>query len=146
MQGSGTHRTVRSAHARARGFTLIELMVVVVIVSILMAIALPGYSLYLKKSRRGDAEATLMDIAQREQQYLNDARAYAPDPVTLNGGGAGLVPTDVSTFYNVTINAPAGATPPTFVVTATPIATSPQAGDYTLTLDQAGVRGPAAAW
>jgi type IV pilus assembly protein PilE len=146
MQGSGTYRTGRSPRARVRGFTLIELMIVVVIVSILMAIALPSYSLYMKKSRRSDAEATLMDIAQREQQYLNDSRAYAPDTTTLAGGGTGLVPSDVSTFYNVTINAPAGATPPTFVVTATPVATSAQAGDYTLTLDNAGVRGPAAAW
>src|SRR5215472_4210335 len=109
MQGSGTHRTVRSTRTRVRGFTLVELMIVVVIVSILMAIALPSYSLYIKKSRRGDAEATLMDIAQRQQQYLNDARAYAPDVPTLYGGNPNPLPVDVTTYYAVTINAPAGA-------------------------------------
>ena len=150
MQGSGTHRTVRSAHARARGFTLTELMIVVVIVSILMAIALPSYSLYIKKSRRGDAEATLMDIAQRQQQYLNDARAYAPNWTVFYP----TLPVDVSTYYTVTVcgaappaacGAPGGA-PPFFVLVATPIATSAQAGDFTLTLDSTGVRGPASAW
>jgi type IV pilus assembly protein PilE len=104
----------------------------------------------MKKSRRGDAEATLMDIAQREQQYLIDARAYAPDTATLNT----TVPGDVSSFYTITIcgaappaacGAPGGA-PPTFVVVATPIAGTVQAGDLTLTLDNTGARGPAAAW
>jgi type IV pilus assembly protein PilE len=95
----------------------------------------------MKKSRRGDAEATLMDIAQREQQYLLDARAYAPDIATLNA----TIPADVSAYYTVTINAPGGA-PPTFTVTATPLAGSPQAGDYTLTLDNTGVKSPANVW
>jgi type IV pilus assembly protein PilE len=140
----------RPSGARERGFTLIELMIAVAIVAILMAIAVPSYAYFLKKSRRGDTEATLMDIAQREQQYLNDARAYAPSWTTFYAA----LPVDVSTYYTITIcqlpppaacNPPGGA-PPTFVVVATPIAGSPQAGDPTLTLDYAGVRGPASAW
>nr|UXE44580.1 hypothetical protein Hi04_10k_c2651_00024 [uncultured bacterium] len=144
MHGSGAwHNTP----TRARGFTLVELMVVVVIVSILTMIAVPTYSYFMKKSRRGDAEATLMDIAQREQQYLVDARAYAPTPAALYGTAtdALALPVDVSSYYTITIAVPGGA-PPTFVVTATPIAGSVQAGDYTLTLDNTGVRGPNAAW
>jgi len=150
MQGSGAHRTARSTYARTRGFTLVELMIVVVIVSILMAIAIPTYSSFMKRSRRGDAEAILMDIAQRQQQYLNDARAYAPNWTAFFPA----LPVDVSSYYTVTVcgaappaacGAPGGA-PPFFVIVATPIATSPQAGDYTLTLDSTGVRGPANAW
>ena len=150
MQGSGAHRTLRSTRTSMRGFTLVELMIVLVIVAMLMMIAIPSYSYFMKKSRRGDAEATLMDLAQREQQYLNDARAYAPDYVTLNA----TPPGDVLSYYTVTIcqlpppaacTAPGGV-PPTFVVVATPIAGSPQAGDYTLTLDNTGLRGPAVAW
>ena len=150
MQGSGAHRTVRSTRTPMRGFTLVELMIVLVIVALLMMIAIPSYGYFMKKSRRGDAEATLMDIAQREQQYLNDARAYAPTTAALNT----TVPGDVSSYYTITIcqaappaacNPPGGA-PPTFVVVATPIAGSPQAGDYTLTLDNTGLRGPAVAW
>lgn len=140
----------KQTRARERGFTLIELMIVVAIVAILMAIALPSYASFMKKSRRGDAEATLMDIAQREQQYLNDVRAYAPDTVTLNT----TVPVDVSTYYTITICGAAppaacgvpGGAPPVFWVVATPIAGSPQAGDPTLTLDNKGVRTPASAW
>lgn len=148
MTGSGvwTERT----RTRLAGFTLVELMIAVAIVAILTAIAVPSYAYFMKKSRRGDAEATLMDIAQREQQYLNDVRAYAPTTAALST----TVPVDVSSYYTISIcqtappaacNAPGGA-PPAFVVIATPIAGSPQAGDYTLTLDNTGARGPAAAW
>jgi len=137
----GINSSATRARPRMDGFTLMELMIVVVIVALLTMIAVPSYAIFMKKSRRGDAEATLMDIAQREQQYLNDARAYAPNVAALNT----TVPADVLAYYTVTI-VPGAGPPPTFTVTAVPIATSPQAGDYTLTLDNTGVRGPAAAW
>ncbi len=130
------------------GFTLIELMITVAIVAILASIAFPSYSVFMKRSRRGDAEATLMDIAQREAQYLLDTRTYAPSVAALNTS----VPADVSAYYTIQIcqttvpcAAPGGA-PPTFAVIATPIAGSPQAGDSTLTLDNTGVKSPANVW
>ena len=150
MQGSGAHRTLRSTRTPMRGFTLIEVMIVVVIVAMLMMIAIPSYSYFMMKSRRGDTEAMLMDIAQREQQYLNDARAYAPSWTAFYAA----LPADVSTYYTITIcgatppaacGVPGGA-PPFFVVVATPIAGTPQASDFTLTLDSTGVRGPPSAW
>jgi type IV pilus assembly protein PilE len=145
--GPAIRRTERS---RTSGFTLIELMMACAVVAILTAIALPSYAMYMKKSRRGDAEATLMDIAQREQQYLLDARAYAPDLATLNMA----IPVDVSTYYTIqicqtTTTAPCaapGGTPPAFAVIATPIAGSPQAGDYTLAIDNTGAKGPSGVW
>jgi len=133
---------------RAAGFTLVELMIAVAVVAILTSIALPSYALYVKKSRRGEAESALMDIAQREQQYLLDARAYAPDTATLGT----TVPADVTAYYTIQICQTAvpcavpGGTPPTFAVIATPIAGTAQAGDYTLTLDHTGAKGPAGVW
>jgi type IV pilus assembly protein PilE len=135
--------------SRVRGFTLIELMVAAAIVAILLAIAVPSYAIFMKQSRRGSAESALMDIAQREQQYLIDARAYAPDVVTLNT----TIPVDVTSYYNIQIcqtaagpcNPPGGA-PPTFAVIATPIAGSPQAGDPVLTIDNTGAKTPANVW
>src|ERR1700758_2207168 len=120
---------------RRGGFTLVELMITVVIVAILASIAFPSYATFMKKSRRGDTEAALMDIAQREQQYLLDARAYAPNIAALGTA----IPADVSAYYTITINAPA-AVPPTYTITATPIAGTAQAGDYTLTLDNTGAK------
>lgn len=129
--------------ASAAGFTLIELMVAVSVVAILAAIAYPSYLSQMKKGRRSDAESTLMDIAQRQQQYLLDARAYAPDIPTLNV----TIPADVSNFYTITIcQTPTGAcaapggTPPAFAAIATPKAGTTQAGDYTLTIDNTGAK------
>jgi type IV pilus assembly protein PilE len=50
----------------SRGFTLVELMVVIVIASILMAIAIPSYKTSIRKSRRTDAKTALLDLAGRE--------------------------------------------------------------------------------
>ena len=130
----------RTSDRLASGFTLVELMVTVAIVAILLGIAVPSYSLYMKRSRRGEAESALMDIAQREQTYLLDQRAYAPDLATLNTS----VSSDVTSYYNVAIAT--GATPPTFTVTVTPIAGTAQAGDYTLTIDNTGAKTPTNVW
>jgi len=148
MYGPGIDGTADTAQRRTRGFTLVELMVTVAIVAILFSIAVPSYALFMKKSRRGDTESTLMDIAQREQQYLIDARAYAPDIATLNT----TIPADVSAYYTIQIcrtTAPCvapGGTPPTFAIIATPIAGTAQAGDYTLTLDSTGAKTPTSVW
>ena len=123
----------------SRGFTLVELMIVVAIVGILASIAYPSYMEYMRKSNRAAAQSFMMDVAQRQQQYLMDARTYAGDLGTLGV----TVPAEVSKFYVVSIGA-VGATPPTFTVTAT--ATGSQVKDGNLTLNQAGAKTPAEKW
>ena len=130
-----------TARRRASGFTLIELMVVVAIVAILAAVAYPSYLSYMVRKDRAVAQSALMDIAQRQQQYLLDNRAYAPDVATLNV----TLATNVTQTYTVAIASLAGP-PPTFTVTATPIAGTKQAADGPLSIDQAGTKTPATKW
>jgi len=119
---------------RARGFTLIEVMLVVAVIAILAAIALPSYNSHLRKARRADAQGALTDIASRQQQYLMDARAYAPDLATLS-----YTPQDtVTNWYTIAI-AVAGP-PPSFTVTATPIAGKDQTKDGSLELTSTGAK------
>jgi len=59
-----------TGRADSRGFTLVELMVVIVIASILMAIAIPSYKNSIRKSRRTDAKTALLDLAGRERTLL----------------------------------------------------------------------------
>jgi type IV pilus assembly protein PilE len=120
---------------------LVELMVAVTIVAILAAIAYPAYTSQIIKSRRAATQATLMDIAQRQQQYLLDARSYAPDASSLRV----TIPNDVSSWYTITIAAGAGP-PPTFTATATPKAGTAQSNDFTMTINNAGVKTPAGKW
>jgi type IV pilus assembly protein PilE len=147
MDSHGTR--CRPCKQHIRGFTLIELMITVAVVGILAAIAYPSYQKYLVKSRRASAQATLMDIAQRQQQYLLDARGYAPDLATLNV----TPPTNVSSVYTITICQTAaspcvapGGTPPTFAAIATPIAGTAQANDATLSITNTGVKSPSTFW
>jgi len=124
---------------KTRGFTLIEIMVVVAIVAILAAIAIPSYQAHLRKGRRANAESFLSDVASRQQQYMLDARGYALGGTAVADLGM-AVPTDVSTYYTVTVTPAAATTPPTFTVTAAPIASSSQAPDGTLSIDNTGAK------
>ena len=130
------------------GVTLIELMVVVVIIGILASIAYPSYSNHLAKGRRASAQAHLMDIAQRQQQYLLDARSYATSVSALT-----TTPSDVAAVYTISLCLsatgtcnPPGGTPPAFAAIATPKSGTVQAGDVTLSIDQAGAKSPADKW
>ena len=123
------------------GVTLVELMIALVIVSILAAIAYPSYQNYVKRGRMAAAQAHMMDIAQRQQEYLLNARAYAPSVAALNM----TTPPDVSSFYTIGITIAANP-PMSFTVSATPTGALARSGSVTLTLDGSGARTPPGVW
>jgi type IV pilus assembly protein PilE len=129
---------------RTRGFTLLEVMIVCVIVGVLAAIVLPAYQDQMRKSRRASAQSHLMDIAAKEQAYFLDTRgSYSSSLSTLHI----TTPTDVSAYYTITVT-PAAGPPPTFVANAT--ATGSQVKDLgtgvDLTIDSTGAKLPAGKW
>lgn len=73
--------------SRDLGFTLIELMIVVVIIGIIAAFAYPSYQDSVRKSRRSDARGYLMELAARQEQYFNDNKSYTIDPAKLGKTG-----------------------------------------------------------
>ncbi|WP_304529403.1 type IV pilin protein [Dyella sp. C9] len=126
-----------------RGFTLIEAMIVVAIMAILTAIALPIYQGYVARSRRTAAKTTVLDVARREEAYYSTNNVYT----TLDNlgyanlvGGAIQAPGNGEDFYNVTITLPnpnsqvSGANA-SFLITATPqgVQANDTCGSYTLT-------------
>jgi type IV pilus assembly protein PilE len=120
-----------------KGFTLIELMVVVAIIGVLAAIAIPAYSKYAVQAKRSAAESFIMSVANRQEQYILDARHYASSVAALNM----VVPTDVDANYTITVSN-VGTAPPTYSVNAEPkeaqAANDTQCG--TLSINQAGTK------
>lgn len=104
--------------ARQAGVTLVELMVTLAIVSILAAIAYPSYGGYVVKSNRSAVETFLFSVANKEEQYLLDARQYAGTLETL---GMATLPSTVSGNYTVSVTVDNSATPPSYTIKATPI-------------------------
>lgn len=138
---SSPHRRTSAASAVGqRGFTLIEVMIVVVIIGILSAIAMPLYSQYVQNARRAEARAVLMENAQYMQRFYTQNGSFAR---TL-AGNAPVLPTTANTYYDFA-NDPAALGTTTFTLQATPKAGGPMASDKCgqLTLTNTGVRGSA---
>lgn len=123
---------------RYAGFTLIEMLITVAVLSILAAIAYPSFQDQVRKSRRAEAQSLLMDIGTRQQQRLLDARSYAASTAELNVN----IPSSVRPHYTITIEAPA-VTPPTFIARATPKPGQDKDKCGTMTLNNAGAKTPA---
>lgn len=131
----------KQALAIQYGFTLIELMITVAIVAILAAVAYPAYTQYLIRANRAAAQAEMMNIANRQQQFLLTNRSYASKS-TLEASGYAL-PTNVSSKYSYAIVIGAG-TVPAYTLTFTPIGV--QATDGNLVITSTGVKTPADKW
>ena len=124
---------------RRAGFTLIELMIAVTVVALLAGIAYPSYQDHLRKGRRAAAQAFLVEVGSKQQQYLLDARKYAVGTGALTALNM-TVPATVAQFYTITIEPNAPTVPPTYRIVATPISGSVQVKDGALTLAQDGAK------
>ena len=129
---------------KSGGFTLVELAITMVVLAILAAIAYPAYQDQIRKGRRGAAQSFLVETANRQQQYLLDARSYAVGSAAFTALNL-AVPVDVSPYYTITVQPAEPTVPPTYTLIATPVGT--QVADDVLTLDsqanktRAGVAG-----
>lgn len=121
---------------RQLGFTLIELCIVVVIVAILAAVAIPSYQKYVRDSRRQEAQQGLLTLSLLMERSFARAGSY---PNTLPSAD---LPT---AYYTFTLDA-ASSSVSTFKMQAAP--TGGQSGDScgTMTLNQAGQKTPANCW
>ena len=108
--------------ARMAGFTLVELLTTIVIVSILVAVAVPAFNAQTRKSRRTEARTALLDIASREERLYSTTNTYSQTASDL--GYTGSWPQAVGSGYytvNVTFAAATSTTPSTFTATASPV-------------------------
>ncbi|MEO8631312.1 MAG: type IV pilin protein [Betaproteobacteria bacterium] len=122
-------------HMQRRGFTLVEMVIVVAIVGILAAIAFPSYQNSVRKTRRTNAEADLVQLSQFMERIYTENGSYS------RGGASPALPFTVSpqdgstSFYSLALTANTGNA---FTLTATPIGS--QISDGKVEIDSMGAK------
>lgn len=86
---------------KQKGFTLLELMIVIAIIGIIASIAIPSYTDYIKKGRVTEATSNLADIRIKMEQYFQDNRTYAGSEA-----GAGPCAGISGQFFNISCGTP----------------------------------------
>ncbi len=112
---------------KQRGFTLLELMIVVVIVGVISAVAYPSYMRYVVNTKRTAATSILLQVADRQQQFFMDNKTYTADltnlgfpasPLVVGDDGRSLASGDAMSVYTIAMSNVAVTT---YTITATPL-------------------------
>ena len=127
-----------------KGFTLIELMIVVAIIAILAALAYPSYQEYVRQTKRIESQAELIALAGQLQRYkvanfsFEKREADKAFPITLAGlGHSGVLPNSGPALYDVSLT---DVTANAWTLTATPKSNTAQIMDGTFRLNHRGQR------
>jgi len=143
-----TAKRIDKQHRRQRGYTLLEMMVVVAIVTILASIGYPSYMGYITRTNRVAAKSMLLQVADRQEQFFANNKQYTNDLTALGYAANGFMVNDQGAFtadgagdriYRITLT---NTTPMTYTVNAVPQLrqASHDAQCMTLTLTHTGVR------
>lgn len=137
-------------HNRERGMSLVEVLIVMVIIAVLAAVAIPSYFGQVQKSRRAEAKSVLTQVSTMQQQFRTEQNRFTADLTDLGFPNAGWNDTENGYYEFSVVGATAGCPIAScFVLQVRPKAGSPQADDpwnYRLLSDGRRQRSDGGAW
>ena len=128
---------VLKAPTNQQGFTLIEIMIVVVIIGVLAAIALPSYQRYVIKTKRTDMMSEMQNIASQIESRKLAQGSYSNISANVKADFAKAYPTQGQALYDITITDPLV---PKWTITAVPKPNEQMKSDGTLTLNHQSIK------
>ncbi len=127
MSGGGnTNRNVPARSLQA-GFTLLELVIAMAVLTLLVTMAYPSYLEHMYKVRRADALGPLLDVVSRQEQYMLDHKQYAGNMTQLGFAANPYITPEG--FYSVAVVTAGCGTSLCYRFTATPVSGKAQAND-----------------
>ena len=136
---------MQSSTDNSKGFTLVELMIVVAIIGVLAAIAYPSYQRYVIKTKRTDMMSEMQNIAVQIESRKLAQGSYRAISAQIKADFATAYPQQGTALYDVSIE-PTTLTPPDnilthkWVITATPKSGTQMAGDGVLSLNYQSIK------
>ncbi len=122
---------------KEKGLTLIELLIVILIVGVLAAVAIPTYTGYMQRARRADAKTALEQVRAAQEMWRAEKGGYSTDATGVQlRNTMGAPSTTISPFYNWSYSGVPSAT--AFAVQAVPQGSQASDPGGTLLLDQTG--------
>jgi type IV pilus assembly protein PilE len=133
--------TMHRASGAVLGFTLIELMIVVAIIGVLAAVALPAYQQSVRSGGRAEAQSLLLQVAANQERFYSDNNSYSANADPLAAPAVATITSEAG-LYQVAVAACAGgAIANCFIATATPQGNQAADSCTTLTITSTGLKG-----